>query len=68
MKIKGKRPIHAFETCGGARASTLVFGDNYFSFLATITIPFDEVQESFVFDSVVVVGDPLWARFAASKR
>jgi hypothetical protein len=47
-----------------------LFGDNYFSALATITIPFEEVQESSVFESVsvVVVGDPLWARFAASKR
>jgi hypothetical protein len=50
------------------RAGVSVFGDNYFSALATITIPFDEVQESSVFESVVVVGDPLWARFAASKR
>lgn len=50
------------------RPGCYVFGDNYFSALATITIPFDEVQESSVFESVVVVGDPLWARFAASKR
>jgi hypothetical protein len=55
---------------GGVLDAVNVFGDNYFSALATITIPFAEVQESSVFESVsvVVVGDPLWARFAASKR
>lgn len=69
--LQRKHQRHLFD-CGQPEVNgwlrTRVFDDNYFSALATITIPFDEVQESSVFESVVVVGDPLWARFAASKR